>query len=163
MQDDLRPVSSTPEWEYLIAHHFPDRYSRTLELRRGSRAYHFCARCTGELLGFVGCLALFLAIPWFATVGSTAVAAAILGLCPAAALVDWLTQTTRSRESTNPVRVGSGALLGIAFAGLVAFAVTGNWILFGVGLAVVGSYLIIALVVLYTTDSWRRVLDEHFP
>jgi len=163
MPADGHPDQTAPDWEYLIAHHFPNRYSRTLVARIGTRAFHFCARCTGELCGFSLYLSLFLAQPWFAMVGSTALVAGILGVCPAAALIDWLTQTVRLRESTNPIRVASGALLGIAFAGLLAFAVVGNWTLFGLGLAVLGLYLVVALAVLYRTGTWRRVMAEHFP
>jgi uncharacterized membrane protein len=159
-----QPTNPTaPDWEYLIAHHFPNRYSRTLEIRPRGRAYHFCARCSGELLGFVAFFAVFLLLPEFAALRASPIVALILGICPVVAFVDWLTQTLRARESTNALRVASGALLGAAFGGLVAYGLTAHWLLFGLGLTVAGFYLATAMVVLYRTGAWNRVIAEHFP
>lgn len=153
----------TPNWEYLIAHHFPNRYSRTLELRVGGHSYHLCARCTGQLVGFLGVLILFLASPWFADVAVTPTAALILGLCPSASMADWLAQTTRSRESTNPRRVVSGIMLGAAFGGLIAYGISLHGLLFVGSLAVLGIYLALASLALSRTGSLARVVAEHFP
>ncbi len=151
------------DWEYLIAHHFPNRYNRTLQLRRSGRAYHFCARCTGELIGFGVYIALFLTFPGFASGSSTPLAATLIGIGPIVALIDWLTQTVRARESTNPIRVLSGGLVGAAFGGWVAFGVAQHWTLFALGTLMLGAYLAIAAGVLYWSGAWRKVLAEHFP
>jgi uncharacterized membrane protein len=163
MSGDSGEELPPPEWEYLIAHHFPDRYGRTLTARIGRRSYHFCARCTGQLVGFAAVLAALLAVPAVWLLGSTPLAGLVLGLCPSFALVDWLAQTTNSRESSNRLRVISGGLLGAAFGGLVAFGLKGSWLLFGLGFLVLGGYLVVALVVLQRTGAWRRVIAEHFP
>ncbi len=152
-----------PSWDYLVAHHVPGRYDRTLAVSTRGRSYHFCARCTGEFFGVVAVLAGFLAFPRLGGLGSTPVAEVALALCPSAALVDWLTQTVGSRESNNSLRVASGFLLGVAVGGWLEFGVTGRWLLFGSGVAVLGLYLAIASLVLYRTGAWRRVVAEHFP
>jgi uncharacterized membrane protein len=155
----LRPA----DWEYLIAHHFPDRYGRTLALRIGERTFHFCARCTGELFGFLAILTVFVTVPWFGAGVSTPLGGVILGSCPSVAMIDWLTQTVRSRESSNALRVVSGFLLGVAFGGLIAFGISRDWLFFALGLAVLGGYLTGAALVLYRTGTWRRVVADHFP
>lgn len=156
-------VGRPPDWHYLLAHHFPNRYSRTISLRIGGRTYHFCARCSGELLGFVALLTLFLVGPGFGAAVSTPWAAVLLGICPSVSMADWLTQTVRGRESNNPLRVVSGFLLGVAFGGLVAYGLSRQWLFFGGGLVVLGAYLVGAAAQLYRTGSWRRVIEEHFP
>lgn len=152
-----------PDWEYLIAHHFPNRYGRTLSLKIGRRVYHFCARCTGQALGFLALLSLFAIRPPFEASAATPAVALVLAVCPAAALADWLTQAVRSRESNNFLRLASGALLGVAVCGLLAYGLTQNWLLFASGLAVLGLYLGLALLVLSRTGSMRRVVADHFP
>jgi len=151
------------DWEYLIAHHFPGRYCRTLTVPVGARTLHFCARCTGELIGFVVVLVVFLVIPSFGAATSTPLAGVILGLCPSLAMADWLSQTVRSRESNNALRVTSGFLVGVAFAGLVGYAVSQRWLFFGLGVVVLSTYLAVAAFVLYRTGAWRKVVAEHFP
>ncbi len=159
-----RPDTSLPPaWEYLIAHHLPARYGRTLTLRIGSRAYHFCARCTGQGIGFLLVLTLFLASPAFGTVASAPFALVVFGLLPSPALADWLWQSARSHESNNPVRVASGALLGAAFGGLVGYGLSGRWWLFGGSFALLGLYLALATLVLYRSGTMERVVAEHFP
>lgn len=151
------------DWQYLIAHHLPDRYDRTLTLRIRRQSYHFCARCTGELFGFIAMVTAFLGIPPFGNLVSTPMAGLLLGLCPSPALVDWLTQTVGSRDSNNLLRVASGALLGVSAGGLIAYGVTHRWLFLGSGVAVLGSYLTVAVVVLYRTGAWRKVVAAHFP
>jgi uncharacterized membrane protein len=159
------PLSGVPapEWEYLLAHHVPGRYCRTLEVRLRGRTLHFCARCSGELVGFVAFLGLFLASASFAALTTMPLAGVVLAVCPAPAWLDWVTQTVRSRESSNALRVTSGALLGAALGGLVAFGWHERWVLFGAGLGIVGSYLGLAMGILARTGAWRRVVAEHFP
>lgn len=152
-----------PDWEYLLAHHFPDRYDRTFRLRVAGRSFHFCARCSGQLLGFVAILGPFLLAPRVGYLLSTPLAAVLLGLAPAVAMVDWLVQTVRSQESTNLRRVLSGGLLGAAFGGWVAYGVTWHAVLFAGGWVVLALYLALVCGVLYRTGAWRRVLAEHFP
>ena len=152
-----------PKWEYLIAHHAPHRYGRTLPLGIGRRVYHFCARCTGQALGFFALLSVFAIRPSFEATAATPAVALILGVCPAAAMADWLTQAVRSRESNNPLRLASGALLGVAGGGLVAYGLFQDGWLFASGLAVLGLYLGLASMALHRSGSMRRVVADHFP
>jgi uncharacterized membrane protein len=154
---------AAPDWEYLIAHHLPDRYCRTLGLRVRTRTYHVCARCTGELAGFTTLLVAFLLSPEFAHALSTPLGGVVLAFVPSVAWIDWLGQSVGPRESTNSVRLGSGALVGAALGGLVAFGLARQWLLFGSGLAVVGLYLAAAAVTLQRAGVLERVVAEHFP
>jgi len=156
-------LPSPPDWEILIAHHFPNRYSRTIALRIRRRSYHFCARCSGELVGFLGLIVPFLALPSVGATFSSPFGGIVLGVFPSVPLVDWLSQTLGRRESTNGLRVASGILLGAAFGGLVGYGVTARWAYFGLGLGVLAGYLAIAAAVLYRTGVWQKVLAEHFP
>jgi uncharacterized membrane protein len=70
-----------------------------------------CARCTGIYAGVLGGLMLFRLMPWLRekTMRVVAFAALVpLGL-------DGLTQLTGLRESTNPLRIATGAIAGLAF------------------------------------------------
>jgi uncharacterized membrane protein len=161
--DTTIPAKKTPDWELLLAHHFPGRYARTFAVPWRSRTIHLCARCTGQLAGFCGfVLTYFLSPPFpfglFAPVTQLAIAFA-----PLAAAIDWLTQTLGRQESTNVRRVASGALLGVAWGDAAALLLTGRWILLaGVGV-VAGIYVVTVFLVLLLSGGWRRALDEHFP
>jgi uncharacterized membrane protein len=152
-----------PDWEILIAHHFPNRYRRTLELRIGELSYHFCARCSGQLLGFLTILSLFLVSPSFGILLSAPISAVTLGVGPSLPTADWLTQTVRSRESNNYLRVVTGITLGAAFGGLVVYGLSQHWLLFLSSLAMLGFYTAFTSLVLYRTGSLRGVVADHFP
>jgi uncharacterized membrane protein len=163
MSHGTPPDTGAPGWEYLIAHHQPDRYCRTLTLRTPSGTLHFCARCTGELVGFVGLALAFVASPVFARDLTTPIGGVVLAALPSLAWIDWLSQSVGSRESTNLTRLGSGGLLGVALGGLVVFGVTRDWLLFGTGLAVLATYLAAAALGLQWKGVLERVVLEHFP
>jgi uncharacterized membrane protein len=70
-----------------------------------------CARCTAIYVGLFSGLMLFLAIPW---VQERWLRVAVwIALLPMA--VDGTTQLLRLRDSTNPLRVATGATAGIVF------------------------------------------------
>ncbi|MHB8351642.1 MAG: DUF2085 domain-containing protein [Thermoplasmata archaeon] len=155
--------SQSPEWEILLAHHGPERFHRTYRLPWGNPSLHVCARCTGELIGIAGFLALLGAtlarlIPLFDPPVQL-----LFALAPFPAALDWVTQSLGRRESTNHVRLFSGALLGASFADLLALAITGRWLLLLGGIVVAGLYVGAIGFVLFHTGAWRRVLEEHFP
>jgi uncharacterized membrane protein len=70
-----------------------------------------CSRCFGKYLGIIifttlqVVLGLHIALPyWFI----------VAALCPLPGAVDWLTQAIAGRESTNWIRMMTGALWGIS-------------------------------------------------
>ena len=157
--DPLEP----PPWEYLLAHHGPGRYDRTLRLPFGRRRVHLCARCTGQGLGVVAFL-----------VGAAVLIAGgrplfepsfqlLIALAPLPAAIDWLSQSMGRRESTTSVRVVTGMLLGFAFADLVALPIVRPWWWFAIGIGIFALYAIALLSALLASGAWRAVLREHFP
>ena len=70
-----------------------------------------CARCTAIYAGVLAGLALFPVIPWLQERVMRMVAFA--ALAPLA--IDGLTQLAGLRESTNPLRIATGLVAGLAF------------------------------------------------
>lgn len=160
---EARLDAPAPRWEYLVAHHSPDRYRRTLRLSFHGRSIHLCARCSGQLLGFLGVLGTVFALAVLRAGVASPLALAAFALAPCPAAVDWFLQSTKARESTNPVRVTTGALLGAAFGGLLALPLSGQWLYFWGGCAVLFAYVFGIAAALRYRGAWRRVLEEHFP
>jgi uncharacterized membrane protein len=152
-----------PEWEWLIAHHAPARYDRTLAAHWGGRTVHFCARCSGELFGIAALAGAVLLFPLLRVPLGAPVVDELLACLPAAAATDWLLQTVRGHRSTNPIRVATGFLLGVAFAGWALLALRGEWVGFAIGGAIFAAYVGAVAEVLRRTGSMARVLAEHFP
>lgn len=155
--------NSAPRWEYLLAHHTPERYHRTLRIDLGSRPLHVCARCTGQAVGFFGFLGALLSVPVLIGAIQAPVVLVAFALLPAPSALDWIRQSTRRHESTNRLRIATGALLGVAFGGLVALLASGELLFFLGGVGILGVYFAGLLVALRSGDAWRRVLNEHFP
>ncbi|MCI4340426.1 MAG: DUF2085 domain-containing protein [Thermoplasmata archaeon] len=156
------PVDPRP-WEYLLSHHLPDRYDRTLRLPVGRRSVRLCTRCTAQLAGlgaFV--LAAVLAIPAGPGLLSPSLQL-LVALAPLPAAADWTTQAIGRRESSTPVRLVTGALLGFAFSDLLSLLVLRPWWWFVVGLGFAGLYMGAIVTVLAFTGTWRSVLEERFP
>lgn len=152
-----------PGWEYLVSHHLPSRFNRTLRVRLGGRTVHLCARCSGQGLGVLAWLVVLLAclaghLPLFAVRVQCVVA--FFPLLPA---WDWVTQSAGRRESNNSLRLVSGTLLGFAFTDLVATLLLGRWTLFIGGVLILAAYLVALMAILRWSGAWRRVLQEHFP
>ncbi|HEX8619266.1 MAG TPA: DUF2085 domain-containing protein [Thermoanaerobaculia bacterium] len=78
-----------------------------------------CARCAGIYAGVLAGLALFGILPWLRE--RTMRMIAFAALTPLA--LDGLTQLTGLRESTNPLRIGTGLVAGLAFGLWVLSAV----------------------------------------
>lgn len=155
--------AKAPRWEYLVAHHTPNRFGRTLLVRVRDVEIHLCARCSGQLIGFLALGSLTLAFAAVRMGIATPAALAAFALAPAPAAVDWFRQAANDRESTNRIRVATGALLGAAFAGLVALPLTGHWLYFWGGCALLFAYVLGIAAALRYQGAWRRVLEEHFP
>lgn len=155
--------SASPDWEILVSHHLPHRYNRTFALPGRSRSIHICARCTGQVVGLAAFVVVYLLrvdlpVPLFVPTAQL-----LFALAPLPAAIDWLTQTAGRRESSNPIRVITGAFLGLAFADALALLLSENWLLFAGAVLVFALYLATILSVLKISGAWRRVVEEHFP
>jgi uncharacterized membrane protein len=157
------PRSDGPAWEFLISHHLPSRFNRTIAIRWRSRTYHFCARCSGQLLGVFA---------WLGTFGILDAAhfsifdfriQLLFALFPLPAAVDWVTQASGHRESRNLLRLLSGVLLGVTFTDWVASLVLAQWTLLIAGLVVFLLYVGGLMAALRLSGAWRKVISEHFP
>ena len=157
------PRSDAPRWEFLIAHHLPARWGRTIAIHGRHRTYHVCARCSGQLLGLVAWIATFAVLT---SIGSSILEVRVqwvFALFPLPAALDWVTQATGDRESRNSLRVVSGVFLGAAFADLLASLVLTRWTFLFAGLLVFLLYIVAVMVTLWRSGSWRRVIADHFP
>ncbi|HEY0144160.1 MAG TPA: DUF2085 domain-containing protein [Thermoanaerobaculia bacterium] len=74
-------------------------------------AMPICARCTGIYIGLLAGFVAFLAVPWVTERFMRVVAFA--AVTPLA--IDGLTQLARLRTSTNPLRMTTGLIAGLAF------------------------------------------------
>lgn len=104
---------------YLFCHGIPDR---CLKVR--GHALPICARCTGLLIG----LAIGLGVPASAYLGPI-VAIGLASLLAAPLLIDGFTQLAGLRQSTNRMRLSTGAIggLGLAFAAqAIRFVLVGS-------------------------------------
>ena len=150
-------------WEFLLSHHVPTRYGRTLRLAVGRRTIRLCARCTGQTVGALTFLLLCLtSVPLRSSLLLPTVQV-LFDSAPLLAAFDWLTQSLGERESTNSLRVLSGFLLGMSFADVLYLLLAGKWSLFLAAVFVVALYVAALGVVLKVTGAWRYVLEEHFP
>jgi uncharacterized membrane protein len=158
------PAPSEPRpWEYLLSHHFPDRYDRTLRLPIGRSGLRVCARCTAQGVGLIAfALGAALAVPAGLAFFSPGVQLAI-ALAPLPAAADWTTQAMRRRESTTPLRFVTGLLLGFAFGDLLTLPFVRPWWWFALGLVFVAAYMGVILATLVGTGTWKSVVEEHFP
>ena len=156
-------LEEPPSWEYLLSHHSPSRYSRTLSVRIRTRYLRLCARCTGQVLGGVAWFAVLLFCQRLHLSLFSAEAQWPLALFPTSAAWDWVSQSVGPRESANILRLISGALVGFALADLAGALVTAHWVVLTVGVLVLVTYVVVILVALRATGAWRHVLEEHFP
>lgn len=152
-----------PAWEFILSHHQPNRFGRTLGVRWGGRTVHLCARCTGTLAGAGAYLLLFLAsshlpVPFFSREFQV-----LFALAPLPAAADWLTQSMGRRESTNAVRLVSGALLGMAYLDVLALLITRAWFFLLIAVLVFLAYAGALMLVLWVSGAYRQVVREHFP
>ena len=102
-----------PRTLYLaLAHHYDERLNRTLRLTLFSWEQPLCTRCTAQWLSFA---ALACAIPFHSFGVHHYVWAAVLLVLPLPALLDWVTQAWRLRESTTAIRLFTGSALGVGY------------------------------------------------
>lgn len=95
---------------YLLSHHEPAHYDRCYVVPFRGRRIRLCARCAGIYPG-IGAGVVAAA---YAGVGGWPLLL-VVAVFPAVALVDWARTAFTGAAGTNPVRTGSGALLGIGY------------------------------------------------
>ena len=129
----------------ILAHHTVSRMNRTIGVRVLRWEQRFCTRCSGQLMATAACVALMLLLRveivlpiWMA----------VLSLLPMPAFIDWITQTWSIRESTTPLRMLTGSILGIGVGFQVVAAVRLDWLAFagGIGVAIVYALAIYLLL-----------------
>lgn len=153
-----------PAWQYLLSHHAPERWSRTLALRAGGRTWRLCTRCTGEVVGLVAWVAVWAIVtPHGVDLFSLPIQAAILGILPMAAALDWITQSLGRRESNSGLRLLSGALLGFAVGDGLGALIAAQWVVVALGVGVAAAYLLGLTWILWRSGAWRTVLQQHLP
>jgi uncharacterized membrane protein len=152
--EDSRP----PVWFFILSHHSYGKLSHTIRVRLCRKEAYLCARCTGIGMGMmVGLLyANYLAYLFLQHPG-------LIVAFVFAAAVDWLFQVFKLRNSTNPRRLVTGALVGHAYlVGLIALA--RGW--FGLLLyyaLVFAAYGAILYVLFRTTGVMDDYLASSWP
>lgn len=157
-------VNPPPErWEFLLSHHLPAQYARTLPVpgTRGRR--RLCARCTGQGLGVAAYAALVLTATLPLAFVLQPPFQLVWVVAPLPAAVDWSLQAIRGRESTNLRRLISGALLGAAFLDVLLLLLTRTWLGVAAAVVVFLAYALGIAALLFASGAWRRVLEEHLP
>lgn len=163
MPDGNGPPEEAPRWEYLIAHHFPPRYGRTFTVPWATHRYHICARCTGQALGVLAYVAVALVtLPHSPGLLAPQVQF-LFAFGPLPGALDWVTQAVGRRESTNGLRLITGALAGATMADGVALIVFQQWILVAAASLILAGYVIGLLFAIRRFGAWSRVIEEHFP
>jgi uncharacterized membrane protein len=139
----------------LLSHHPPVQHNRTLCLRptRNLRS-RLCARCTGEAAGLVVTLCFLRHLAaWPGWV--VFIVATILTL---PAIVDWSTQAMEWRESTNWLRLITGAMFASGCVMIGRFLFLGYFALFAASLGSVAVLGLTALKLLQRAGAIDRVL-----
>ena len=131
----------------VLSHHSALQTSRTIGVGILGREQRFCTRCSGQWVATAAFVSLMLVFQVEITLAAWI---AILSLLPMPALLDWITQTWGIRESTTPLRLITGSILGIGVGFQVVAGVRLDWLSFagGIGVAVgyaLALYLLIRL------------------
>ncbi|MCL4324237.1 MAG: DUF2085 domain-containing protein [Candidatus Thermoplasmatota archaeon] len=149
--------------EFLLSHHIPSRYNRTFCLSLGHRRVRVCSRCTGQTLGGFAFLLVFVLSSFFREQLFLPIPQLLIALAPLLATVDWLTQSLGKRESSNSLRLVSGALLGFALSDAGTLLLTWRWLYFLYAVAFFLIYAAAIIVVLFARGDVSRIVAEHFP
>ncbi len=96
-----------------FSHHTEEYYNRTFTLSVRGKEFHICARCSGVVISFLVAFSYFL----FTKIELDSTFSLILAtLLVIPVMIDWGTQKLGYRESINPIRFITGALLGFGIA-----------------------------------------------
>ncbi|HVH15033.1 MAG TPA: DUF2085 domain-containing protein [Candidatus Angelobacter sp.] len=107
-----------PLWFFMLSHHSYSKLSHTIRINLGSRQVYLCARCTGIGVGMLVGLSYVNYLAYGLLQYPALIVAFVLP-----AIVDWLFQVFRFKNSTNPRRLVTGVLVGQTYlGGLIALA-----------------------------------------
>jgi len=141
----------------LLSHHSPKKLHRTIHIRIRRRDLYLCARCTGIWAGILSILlAFFLGLglpPWLYIL--------LWYVLPAPAIIDWITQSCKLRESKNTIRVGTGYLLGIGLGLVFLLLAKGMLYLFLFALMILGVYILSIYIIARKTNFLDDYLDQY--
>jgi len=148
--------------EFLLSHHLPARYSHCVVLKIRGKPLHVCARCLGQFTAMAGAIVVFSVLSvehlyWFSPPIQV-----LLYLAPMPAAVDWTVQTVTGKETTNPKRITTGALLGIAWVNLIACIVLRFWPWGVVGILSLLSYWAAMVLLVTHFKKWGDIAAQ-FP
>ena len=114
---DPRP----PLWLFILSHHSYSKLSHTIRVSLGTREVYLCARCTGIGVGMLIGLSYVNYLAYDFLQYPVLIVAFVLP-----AIVDWLFQVFRFKNSTNPRRLVTGALVGQTYL-VVLIALARGW------------------------------------
>ncbi len=129
----------------VLSHHSGSRINRTIGVRILDHEQRFCTRCSGQWVSTASFASLMLV---FQPEISIAVRLAVLALLPMPALLDWVTQTWGTRESTTPIRLITGSLLGAGVGFQIVAGVRLDWAAFAGGMGVAAGYALAIFLLL---------------
>jgi len=138
----------------LLSHHRPQKLHRTIHIHIKGRDIHLCARCTGIWAGIITAFLAFffrLDLPAWLYVF-------LLAILPAPAMLDWVTQTCKLRESRNAIRVLTGYFSGIGWGIFFILLAKGMFHSFLVALIILGMYIFTIYIIARKTNF----LDDYF-
>ena len=139
---------------FLLSHHKPEKLHRTIRISVKGRTFYLCARCAGIYAGIVSA---FLA--WFLGFDLPAwLWLLLLAILPVPSTVDWVTQSTKLRESRNSIRIFTGYLLGISWGFFLLLPIKGMLYVFLYAILVLAVYVFSIYVIACKT----KFLDEYF-
>jgi len=98
----------------LLSHHTKEELHRTIHLKIRGKDLYICARCSGIAIG----LTIYILFRQQAAEFMFNNPMLFL-LLPAPAMVDWIMQTVGLHESNNLIRIVTGCLMGMCWAGML--------------------------------------------
>ena len=139
---------------FLLSHHSPKKLHRTIHIKIQGNDLYLCARCTGIWAGIISTLlAFFLGLSF-----PPGLYLLLLMVLPTPAMVDWVTQSCKLRESRNAIRIGTGFLLGIGWGLFFLLLARGMLHLFLFALMILGGYIFSVYLIARKTNF----LDDYF-
>lgn len=152
-------MNSRPSLSFVIlSHHSYRKISHTIQVKVGERRFYFCARCTGIVIGMPAGL---LYLNYLSTVFLQYPILIFVFTLPA--IIDWLLQVFEYRDSSNPRRILTGALVGQTYlVGLIAI-IKGWFPLLSEYALVYAVYTVILYILFRVTGVMKDYLARSWP